>query len=45
LNNQYLLTFAGNGGNKGRFQTVKVKTELPDVEFMTSVSVFLPPGT
>jgi len=45
LNNQYLLTFAGDGGKKGRFQSVKVKTELPDVEFMTPVSVFLPPGT
>jgi hypothetical protein len=45
LNNQYLLTFAGNGGSKGKFERVKVKTELPDVEFMTPASVFLPPGT
>jgi hypothetical protein len=44
LSNQYLLTFAGSGGNKGKFQSVKVKTELPDVEFMTPSAVFLAPG-
>ena len=44
LSNQYLLTFAGSGGNKGQFQRVKVKTELPDVEFMTPSVIFLPPG-
>lgn len=45
LNNQYLLTFAGSGGAKGKFQTVKVKTELPDVEFFTPAAVFLPPSS
>lgn len=45
LSNQYLLTFAGSGGAKGKFQTVKVKTELPDVEFLTPSAVFLPPGS
>lgn len=45
LNNQYLLTFAGSGGSKGRYQNMKVKTELPDVEFMAPAAVFLPPGT
>jgi hypothetical protein len=45
LNNQYLLTFAGSGGSKGKFQNVKVKTELPDVEFFTPAAVFMPPGT
>lgn len=45
LNNQYLLTFAGNGGKKGKFDRVRVKTELPDVEFLTPNQVFLPPGT
>jgi hypothetical protein len=45
LNNQYLLTFAGDGGKKGKFASLKVKTELPDVEFMTPSSVFLPPGS
>jgi hypothetical protein len=45
LNNQYLLTFAGSGGSKGKFQSVKVKTELPDVEFVAPSAVFLPPGS
>jgi hypothetical protein len=45
LNNQYLLTFAGSGGSKGKFQNIKVKTELPDVEFFTPSMVFLPPGS
>jgi hypothetical protein len=45
LNNQYLLTFAGSGGEKGKFQSVKVKTELPDVEFLAPAAVFLPPGS
>ena len=45
LNNQYLLTFTASGGTKGKFQSVKVKTELPDVEFMTPAAVFLPPGS
>jgi hypothetical protein len=45
LSNQYLLTFAGDGGKKGKFDRVRVKTELPDVEFLTPNQVFLPPGT
>lgn len=45
LGNQYLLTFVGSGGSKGKFQTVRVKTELPDVEFMAPSAVFLPPGS
>ncbi len=44
LSNQYLLTFAGTGGKKGKYQNVKVKTELPDVEFFAPAAVFLPPG-
>jgi hypothetical protein len=44
LNNQYLLTFAASGGAKGKYQNVKVKTELPEVEFLTPAAVFLPPG-
>jgi len=43
LNNQYLLTFAGNGGAKGKFQSMKVKTELKDVEFFLPTAVFIPP--
>jgi hypothetical protein len=45
LSNQYLLTFSGSGGPKGKFQSVRVKTELPDVEFFAPQSVFLPPGS
>jgi len=45
LSNQYLLSFAGAGGAKGKMQSVKVKTELPDVEFMTPSAVFLPPSS
>jgi hypothetical protein len=45
LSNQYLLTFAGAGGAKGKFQSMKVKTELTDVEFLAPASVFLPPSS
>jgi len=44
LNNQYLLTFAGDGGKKGKYQPMKVKSEVQDVEFMTPAAVFLPPS-
>jgi hypothetical protein len=43
LNNQYLLTFAGSGGAKGKFQNVKVKSEAKEVEFFTPAAVFVPP--
>jgi hypothetical protein len=42
LNNQYLLTFEGNGGKRGRFERIRVTSEVPGVEFMTSSGVFLP---
>lgn len=42
LNNQYLLTFEGGGGKKGRFERVRVMSELPAVEFMNSSLVYLP---
>jgi hypothetical protein len=45
LSNQYLLTFAASGGSKGKYQPVKVKTELPDVEFFTPAAVFVPPSS
>lgn len=38
LRNQYLLTFADDGGSKGKFVSVKLKTELPDVDLMTHAS-------
>ena len=44
LNNQYLLTFAGAGGSKGKLVSVKVKTELAGVEFFMPSSVYVPPS-
>jgi hypothetical protein len=44
LSNQYLLTFAGDGGKKGKYAGMKVKTGLKDVEFFTPASVFIPPA-
>jgi hypothetical protein len=43
LSNQYLLSFAGDGGAKGKYQRVQVKTELKDLEFVTPSAVYLPP--
>lgn len=42
LRNQYLLTFKGSGGSKGRFQRVHVATELPSVQFLHAPDAFLP---
>jgi hypothetical protein len=43
LNNQYLLTFdSSRGGKKGRFERMRVVTEIPKVEFLTPSEVFLP---
>jgi hypothetical protein len=42
LNNQYLLSFVGNGGKKGKFERVRVVSEVPNVEFLTPSEVFLP---
>jgi hypothetical protein len=46
LANQYLLTFvpAKTPGKKGRFDRVRVVTEIPNVEFLTPSEVFLPPA-
>ena len=44
LSNQYLLTFNGSGGKKGRFERVHVATELPKTEFLAPSQAFLPPG-
>ena len=38
LDNQYLLTFAASGGPKGKFVSVKLKTEVSDVDLMTHAS-------
>jgi hypothetical protein len=42
LSNQYLLTFNGSGGKKGRFERVRVVTELANVELMSPSQAFLP---
>ncbi|HTC65732.1 MAG TPA: hypothetical protein VK685_01280 [Candidatus Acidoferrum sp.] len=42
LNNQYLLTFESSGGKRGRFERIRVVTEIPGVEFMAPSGVFLP---
>jgi hypothetical protein len=42
LNNQYLLAFVGDGGNKGKYEPVKVTSELRNVGFLTPSEVFLP---
>jgi len=42
LANQYLLTFQGNGGAKGRFERVHLSTEVPNLEFLHASQVFLP---
>jgi VWFA-related protein len=45
FNNQYLLTFAAaGGGKKGKFERVRVVTEVPKVQFLTPSEVFLPPS-
>ena len=45
LNNQYLLTIgAPSGGKKGKFERVRVVTEIPNVQFLTPSEVFLPPS-
>jgi hypothetical protein len=40
LNNQYLITVAGNGGEKGKYQSVKVKTPVENLEIITPQSVY-----
>jgi VWFA-related protein len=42
LNNQYLLAFVGDGGHKGKYEAVKVTSELRNVGFLTPSEVFLP---
>ncbi|GAC1687749.1 MAG: hypothetical protein PVS2B2_26570 [Candidatus Acidiferrum sp.] len=42
LSNQYLLTFTGRGGNKGRLERVRAVTEVSGVELLAPSEVFLP---
>jgi len=44
LNNQYLLTFAGDGGAKGKFVRVQLKTELPELEFSHAANAYIAPS-
>jgi hypothetical protein len=44
LNNQYLLTFAGDGGQKGKFVGIRLMTELAKTEFMHANQAWLSPG-
>ena len=44
LNNQYLLTFAGDGGPKGKFARVRLKTEIAGTEFIHANQAWLPPA-
>src|SRR6266404_5077873 len=45
LNNQYLLAFgAPTGGKKGKFERVRVVTEVQHGQFLTPSEVFLPPA-
>jgi hypothetical protein len=44
LANQYLLSFAGDGGAKGKLVNVHLKTELSGVEFMYPNQAYLPPS-
>jgi len=42
LNNQYVLAFAGDGGRKGKYQSVKVTSEVRNVGILNPSEVFLP---
>jgi len=44
LDNQYLLSFAGDGGAKGKYDRIQVKSELPNVEFSHANDAFINPS-
>jgi len=44
LGNQYLLTFAGDGGARGSLVRVQLTTELPEVEFSHANNAFISPS-
>ena len=44
LRNQYLLSFRGSVGPKGRFAREKIATELPRLGFLAPAQVFMPAG-
>lgn len=44
LANQYVLSFSGDGGAKGKLVRARLKTEASDIEFMYANQAFLPPS-
>ena len=44
LDNQYLLSFAGDGGAKGKFVSIRLKTELAHTEFLHANQAWLVPA-
>jgi hypothetical protein len=44
LNNQYLLSFAGEGGAKGKFVSPRLKTELSGLDFMHANQTYISPS-
>lgn len=44
LRNQYLLSFVANGGAKGKFERVRVTTELPGTELFAAPQAYIPPS-
>jgi hypothetical protein len=44
FNNQYLLTFTGDGGAKGKLVRVQLRTELPGVELSHANNAFIAPS-
>jgi hypothetical protein len=44
LSNQYLLSFAGDGGQKGKFLRPSLRTEVAGVEFLYANQAWLPPS-
>jgi hypothetical protein len=44
LNNQYLLSFAGDGGAKGKYARIQIKSELSDVEFSHANNAYISPS-
>jgi len=44
LGNQYLLTFAGDSGEKGKFVTMRLKTELQGVQLSHANNAYIVPS-
>jgi len=44
FSNQYLLTFTGDGGAKGKFVRIQLRSELPGVELSHANNAFIAPS-